>query len=78
VQCGFSSGKAASAAVALCTPEKKMLSAPAPLPGVVTTICLSVTQEQWLISANRLFSSTSGDSPRNISSILSGEGFDEM
>jgi hypothetical protein len=25
-----------------------------------------------------LFSSTSGDSPRNISSILSGEGFDEV
>jgi hypothetical protein len=49
-----------------------------PLPDIVTTIRPSVTQEQWLIPAKPLFSSTSGDSPRNISSILSGEGFDEV
>jgi hypothetical protein len=45
---------------------------------MVTTILPSVTQEQWNYFPFRLFSSSSGDSPRDISSILSGEGLDEV
>jgi hypothetical protein len=45
---------------------------------MVTTILHSVTQEQWNYFLYRLFSSSSGDSPRDISAILSGEGFDEV
>jgi hypothetical protein len=44
----------------------------------VTRIHHSVTQGLWRISADALFSSTSGDSSSNISSILSGEGLDEV
>ncbi len=59
-------------------PLKSLYDPSIPLPDIVTTIRPSVTQEQWLIPAKPLFSSTSGDSPRNISSILSGEGFDAV
>jgi hypothetical protein len=45
---------------------------------MVTTIVPSVTQEQWNFFPYPLCSSSSGDSPRDISSLLSGEGLDEV
>jgi hypothetical protein len=38
----------------------------------------TVTEERWLIFSNPLFSRTDGDSAQAISSLLSGEGFDEI
>jgi hypothetical protein len=38
----------------------------------------TVTEERWLIFSNPLFSGTSGGSAQPISSILSGEGLDEI
>jgi hypothetical protein len=48
------------------------------LPILITTMGGIVTEERWLIFSNPLCSRTSGGSAQAISSILSGEGFDEI
>jgi hypothetical protein len=48
------------------------------LPIFITTMGGIVTEERWLIFSNPLCSRTSGGSAHAISSILSGEGFDEI